>query len=218
MLTITEENYLKGLFNLSINNLDDDGVGTNELAVYLEIKPSSVNDMLKKLKSKGYIQYEKYGKVFLSDKGRSLATQVIRKHRLWETFLHDKLGFSWDEVHEVAEQLEHIHSEKLIEMLDSFLGFPKVDPHGDPIPDKNGVFAFIPKKRLCDVEIGQKCKMISVKDNSTSFLHFVADLGLGVDKIIEVKSKQEFDSSLEILIENKLNRVSLKFAQNIFVE
>ena len=218
MLTITEENYLKGLFNLSINNLDEDGVGTNELAVYLEIKPSSVNDMLKKLKSKGYIQYEKYGKVFLAEKGRSLAIHVIRKHRLWETFLHDKLGFSWDEVHEVAEQLEHIHSEKLIEMLDSFLGFPKVDPHGDPIPDKNGVFAFIPKKRLCDVEIGQKCKMISVKDNSTSFLHFVDDLGLGVDKIIEVKSKQEFDSSLEILIDNKLNRVSMKFAQNIFVE
>jgi DtxR family Mn-dependent transcriptional regulator len=218
MLTITEENYLKGLFSLSINNLDKDGVGTNELAVYLEIKPSSVNDMLKKLKSKGYIQYEKYEKVFLSEKGSSLAIQVIRKHRLWETFLHDKLGFSWDEVHEVAEQLEHIHSEKLIEMLDSFLGFPKVDPHGDPIPDKNGVFAFIPKKRLCDVEIGQKCKMISVKDNSTSFLHFVDDLGLGVDKIIEVKSKQEFDSSLEILIDNKLNRVSMKFAQNIFVE
>ena len=218
MLTITEENYLKGLFSLSINNLDKDGVGTNELGVYLEIKPSSVNDMLKKLKSKGYIQYEKYEKVFLSEKGSSLAIQVIRKHRLWETFLHDKLGFSWDEVHEVAEQLEHIHSEKLIEMLDSFLGFPKVDPHGDPIPDKNGVFAFIPKKRLCDVEIGQKCKMISVKDNSTSFLHFVDDLGLGVDKIIEVKSKQEFDSSLEILIDNKLNRVSMKFAQNIFVE
>ena len=218
MLTITEENYLKALFNLSINSINQEGVGTNELATNLEVKPSSANDMLKKLKKKGYINYEKYGKINLTEKGRLFGVQVIRKHRLWETFLYDKLNFNWDEVHVVAEQLEHIHSEKLIEKLDAFLGYPKVDPHGDPIPDKNGIFAFIPNKRLSDVEVGQKCKMVSVKDNSVSFLHFVAELGLKVNKVIEVKSIEAFDSTIEIEIDNKINRVSLKFAQNIYVE
>lgn len=218
MLTITEENYLKALFNLSINSVNQEGVGTNELATNLEVKPSSANDMLKKLKKKGFINYEKYGKINLTEKGRLFGVQVIRKHRLWETFLYDKLNFNWDEVHVVAEQLEHIHSEKLIEKLDAFLGYPKVDPHGDPIPDKNGIFAFIPNKRLSDVEVGQKCKMVSVKDNSVSFLHFVAELGLKVNKFIEVKSIEAFDSTIEIEIDNKINRVSLKFAQNIYVE
>jgi DtxR family Mn-dependent transcriptional regulator len=218
VLSITEENYLKSLFYLSVSHSDKEGVGTNELATSLEVKPSSANDMLKKLKMKGFIEYEKYGKIFLTKLGKSIGVQVIRKHRLWETFLFEKLEFTWDEVHEVAEQLEHIHSEKLISKLDKFLGFPKVDPHGDPIPDENGVFAFMPKKMLCDIPIGQTCKMISVKDNSPSFLNFVAQLGLGVDKNILVISKQEFDSSIEISIENKVNRVSLKFAQNIFVE
>jgi DtxR family Mn-dependent transcriptional regulator len=218
MLTITEENYLKALFNLSINSINQEGVGTNELASNLDVKPSSANDMLKKLKNKGLIDYEKYGKINLTEKGKVFGVQVIRKHRLWETFLHDKLNFSWDEVHEVAEQLEHIHSEKLIEKLEAFLGHPKVDPHGDPIPDKNGVFAFMPNKRLSDVEIGQKCKIISVKDNSASFLHFFAELGLKVNMIIEVKSIEEFDSTIEIEIDNKINRVSLKFAQNIYVK
>jgi DtxR family Mn-dependent transcriptional regulator len=111
-----------------------------------------------------------------------------------------------------------IKREKLIEKLDAFLGYPKVDPHGDPIPDKNGVFAFIPNKRLSDVEVGQKCKMVSVKDNSVSFLHFVAELGLKINKVIEVKSIEAFDSTIEIEIDNKINRVSLKFAQNIYVE
>lgn len=218
MLTITEENYLKSLFYLSINHGEQEGVGTNELANCLDVKPSSANDMLKKLKLKGFIEYEKYGKIFLTKEGKKIGIQVIRKHRLWETFLYNKLEFSWDEVHEVAEQLEHIHSEKLIEKLDKFLGFPKVDPHGDPIPDENGVFAFLPKKMLCDIQVGQTCKMVSVKDNSPAFLNFVAELGLGVDKKINVLSKQDFDSSIEIKIEDKINRVSLKFAQNIFVE
>ena len=115
-------------------------------------------------------------------------------------------------------KLEHIQSEKLIEKLDAFLGFPKIDPHGDPIPDKNGIFSFLPKRILSDVEVGQKCKMLAVKDNSVTFLNFVAELGLGVDKIIEVISKQEFDSTIEISIGTKITRVSLKFAQNIFVE
>jgi DtxR family Mn-dependent transcriptional regulator len=218
MLTSTEENYLKSLFYLSLNNNDNEGVGTNELATSLDVKPSSANDMLKKLKQKGFIDYEKYGKIFLTDTGRVIGIQVIRKHRLWETFLFDKLEFSWDEVHEVAEQLEHIHSEKLIEKLDKFLGFPKIDPHGDPIPDKDGKFAFLPKKVLSEMNVGNFCKMISVKDNTSAFLNYVKEIGLGVEKEIEVISKQEFDSSMEIAIDGIKCRVSFKFAQNIFVE
>ena len=117
MLSITEENYLKSLFNLGNYNIEFDGVGTNELAVSLDVKPSSANDMLKKLKSKGYIEYEKYGKIYLTELGKTVAIQVVRKHRLWETFLYEKLEFTWDQVHEVAEQLEHIKSDQLIEKL-----------------------------------------------------------------------------------------------------
>jgi DtxR family Mn-dependent transcriptional regulator len=216
MLTITEENYLKSLFQLGVNQ-NKEGVGTNELASSLDVKPSSVNDMLKKLKIKGLITYEKYGKIFLTEEGKSIGIQVVRKHRLWETFLFDKLKFTWDEVHEVAEQLEHIHSEKLIERMDQFLGFPKVDPHGDPIPDAKGNFAFIPSKILAEIPIGQKCKMLSVKDNSVAFLNFVDEIGLCVEMEILVVSKQEYDASIEIEINSKVIRVSQKFAENIFV-
>lgn len=218
MLSITEENYLKSLFNLGNYNIEFDGVGTNELAVSLDVKPSSANDMLKKLKSKGYIEYEKYGKIYLTELGKTVAIQVVRKHRLWETFLYEKLEFTWDQVHEVAEQLEHIKSDQLIEKLDAFLGYPKVDPHGDPIPDQYGVFEFLPRKLLSDIEVGDFCEMLAVKDNSTEFLNFATELGLAVDRVIQVKSKQTFDSTMEIVIGDKVNRVSLKFAQNIYVK
>lgn len=218
MLSVTEENYLKSLFHLATFNNELEGVGTNELAANLDVKPSSANDMLKKLKVKGFITYEKYGKIFLTEVGKKNAIQVVRKHRLWETFLHEKLEFDWDEVHEVAEQLEHIHSEKLIQKLDAFLGFPKIDPHGDPIPNHNGQFDFIPKKRLSEVEIGDYCTILAIKDNSTEFLKLVSEIGVGVDKKIKVISKQPLESTLQILIENKMSIVSFKFAQNIFVK
>lgn len=218
MLSITEENYLKSLFNLSTFNYELDGVGTNELAAILEVKPSSANDMLKKLKLKGYISYEKYGKIFLTEDGKKIAVQVVRKHRLWETFLYNKLEFNWDEVHEVAEQLEHINSEKLIQKLDAFLGFPKIDPHGDPIPDNHGKFEFLPKKRLSEVEIGEECTVLAVKDNSPEFLKLVSEIGVSVDKKIKVVSIEKFDSTYKILIDCKMNVISFKFAQNIFVK
>ncbi len=218
MLSITEENYLKSLFNLGNHDVEIEGVGTNELAASLDVKPSSANDMLKKLKSKGYIEYEKYGKIYLTELGKTVAIQVVRKHRLWETFLYEKLEFTWDQVHEVAEQLEHIKSEQLIEKLDAFLGFPKIDPHGDPIPDQYGVFEFLPKKLLSDIEVGAFCEMLAVKDNSAEFLNFATELGLSVDQMIQVKSKQTFDSTMEIVIGDKINRISLKFAQNIYVK
>ena len=217
MLSITEENYLKAILYLSLDGDEDLGVGTNELAQSLDVKPSSVNDMLKKLRQKGFIEYEKYGKIFMSDQGKVFAIQILRKHRLWETFLYEKLDFTWDEVHEVAEQLEHIKSDKLIEKLDKFLGFPKNDPHGDPIPNAAGEFDFVPKKILADIEAGGHCKMVSVKDNSVAFLNYVVEIGLGINNDIKVLSKQVFDLSLEIEINEKRIRVSQKFAQNIYV-
>jgi DtxR family Mn-dependent transcriptional regulator len=217
MLSITEENYLKNILYLNLGEEKVVGVGTNELAGALNVKPSSVNDMLKKLRSKSFIDFEKYGKIFLTEKGKRRAIEIIRKHRLWETFLYEKLDFTWDEVHEIAEQLEHIQSEKLVEKLDKFLGFPKTDPHGDPIPNKEGEFSFIPKLTLDQVPLGNTCKMIAVKDNSAVFLNYVIEIGLGINNSIKVCSMQEFDGSLEIEVDGKRSQVSNKFATNIFV-
>lgn len=208
---------MKKILSLSLEQGGSEGIGTNELAVGLLVKPSTVNDMLKKLRQKGLISYEKYGKIFLTDEGQRVGLDIIRKHRLWETFLYEKLEFTWDEVHEIAEQLEHIQSDKLVEKLDKFLGFPKVDPHGDPIPTKEGVLAVVSKKMLFDQAVGTRCKMVAVKDNSAVFLNYVVELGLGINNFIEVVSKQDFDESMEIGVDGKIARVSKKFAQNVYV-
>lgn len=217
MLSIAEENYIKRLLSLSLDNPDKEGVGTNELASGLQVKPSTANDMLKKLRQKELIQYEKYGKIHLTEEGRRIGMDILRKHRLWETFLYQKLDFTWDEVHEVAEQLEHIQSEKLVEKLDKFLGFPDFDPHGDPIPNSQGEIKLLAKKMLSDAEVGQACKMVAVKDNSAVFLNYVMELGLGINNKIEILSRQDFDESIEISINGKSARVSKKFAQNIYI-
>jgi DtxR family Mn-dependent transcriptional regulator len=138
MLSFTEENYLKALWHLTMDNTHKGDAGTNELAAHLNVKPATSNDMLKKLKEKKLVDYKKYGKSSLTNKGKKLAIEVVRKHRLWETFLYEKLEFTWDEVHEVAEQLEHIQSQKLVDKLDKFLNYPYFDPHGDVIPNAKG--------------------------------------------------------------------------------
>lgn len=142
---------------------------------------------------------------------------VLRKHRLWKTFLYEVFQFSWDEVHEVAEQLEHIHSVKLIDQLDKFLNYPEFDPHGDPIPNKRGEIKVHFKKTLFDVEIGTTCKMVAVKDNSSSFLQYVVKVGLGINNEIKVISKQDYDALLVIEVNGVESIVSQKFAENIFV-
>jgi DtxR family Mn-dependent transcriptional regulator len=216
MLSYTEENYLKALFKISFDS-GIDGVGTNELASTLAIKPATANDMLKKLKEKELVDYEKYGKISLTAQGRKNAIDVLRKHRLWETFLYEKLEFSWDEVHEVAEQLEHIQSEKLVDKLDKFLEYPEFDPHGDPIPNKKGELKVQFKKTLSDVAVGSSCKMVAVKDNSSSFLLYVVKVGLGINSEIVVLSKQEYDAIMVIEVNGVKSSVSQKFAENIFV-
>jgi DtxR family Mn-dependent transcriptional regulator len=217
MLSIAEENYIKQLLLLSFELTNKAGVGTNDLAISLEVKPSTVNDMLKKLRNKEFIQFEKYGKIYLTDLGKSTGLQIIRKHRLWETFLYQKLDFTWAEVHEVAEQLEHIQSPKLVEKLDKFLGFPTFDPHGDPIPNAKGEMVQLSKKLLLDAEIGSVCKMVAVKDNSAVFLNYVIEIDLGINNQMKIISKQDFDDSIEIEVNEKRVRVSNKFAQNIFI-
>lgn len=217
MLSFTEENYLKALFHLTFEMENNNEAGTNQLASYMGVKPATATDMLRKLKEKGLIDYEKYGKITLSEQGRSHALEVLRKHRLWETFLFKKLDFTWDEVHEVAEQLEHIHSAKLIDKLDKFLEFPEYDPHGDAIPDAKGNLRPSFRKSLAEVEPGAVCKMVAVKDNTASFLQYVSQLNLKIHTEIKVLSRQTYDGTIEILIESQLNTVSQKFAENIMV-
>jgi DtxR family Mn-dependent transcriptional regulator len=184
----------------------------------MRTKASSVTDMVKRMSEKGLINYEPYQGSSLTKNGKQHALKVIRKHRLWEYFLVDKLKFSWDEVHEIAEELEHIQSEKLTKRLDSFLGFPKVDPHGDPIPDEDGNFKPIAKTILAHCKIGGKGNFVGVKDSSPEFLQYLdrKDISLG-DKI-EVCQREEFDGSLELKINGKEIGVSSKTAENLYVE
>ncbi len=216
-LSFTEENYLKSLIHLTVFTEDKNEVGTNELASNLSLKPATVNDMLKKLKEKDFVNYKKYGKISLTEKGRFSGMNVIRKHRLWETFLVEKLSFSWDEVHEVAEQLEHIHSSKLVDSLDALLEYPKYDPHGDPIPNKKGQVELIFRKTLDEMSIMSTKKVFAVKDNSSEFLQYVNKLNLKIGDEILLISKESYDDLLTIEIHGKQHVVSQKFAQNIFV-
>jgi len=217
MLSFTEENYLKALLQLTLETGNKEDLGTNELAAHLKIKPATANDMLKKLKEKKYVHYKKYGKSSLTNEGKKLAVEIVRKHRLWETFLYEKLQFTWDEVHEVAEQLEHIKSPKLIDKLDKFLNYPAYDPHGDVIPTAKGEMKMPVKKTLDEEEIGHSCTMVGVKDNSASFLQYVDKVGLIMNKKIKVLAKQYYDDLIEIEVNGKRSSVSPKFAENIVI-
>jgi len=216
MMSFTEENYLKALLHLTIA-AGNPTAGTNELAAYVQVKPATANDMLKKLKSKKLVEYERYEKSSLTSEGKRLAIDIVRKHRLWETFLFEKLEFSWDEVHEVAEQLEHIKSEKLISGLDKFLGYPSHDPHGDVIPDSKGVMKIPTKRTLAEEQPGHVCTMVAVKDNSSAFLKYVDKLELSINKKIKVLSRENYDDLIEIEVDGKKHSVGPRFAENILV-
>ena len=217
MLSFTEENYLKTLLQITLEIEGAPVAGTNELAANLRVKPATATDMLKKLKGKKLVDYKKYGKISLTTLGRRHAIEIVRKHRLWETFLFEKLAFTWDEVHEVAEQLEHIQSQKLIDRLDAFLEYPEFDPHGDVIPNASGELRVAFKKTLADMKEGQTCKMVAVKDNTADFLQYVVKVGLGINNNIKVISREAYDSLLTIEVNGVVNSVSQKFAENILV-
>ena len=215
-MTYSEENYLKVIYHLS-NNANK-GISTNAIANVMESKPSSVTDMVQKLADKQLVEYIKYQGVTLTEKGMFMALMIVRKHRLWEVFLVDKLDFSWDEVHDVAEQLEHIKSEKLTNKLDEFLGFPTEDPHGDPIPDKDGRIASIDKKLLSEIGISKKVICVGVKDSSPPFLQYLDKQQIALGSSIEVIAKEDFDHSLSLRVDGKEVAVSNKIASNLFVK
>lgn len=215
MLSLTEENYLKAIYHLSEGG--SKAVLTNELAEAMNTKAASATDMIKKLSVKEFISYEKYYGVNVTAKGKSEALMVIRKHRLWETFLVQKLGFSWDEVHEVAEQLEHINSPRLIEKLDEFLGYPKVDPHGDPIPDSKGKLKVVPHISLDQLKIGYQGKIAAVKDSDSNLLKYLDKIGAKPGVKIKILGKEDYDESLEVLVEDHRVFISKAVAQNVLV-
>jgi DtxR family Mn-dependent transcriptional regulator len=215
-LSFTEENYLKAIYSLSEKNQTFD-TSTNKIAEKINTTPSTVTDMLRKLAAKKLVTYEKYKKVQLTKAGKQLAMLIIRKHRLWEVFLQDKLQFTWDEVHEVAEQLEHIQSEKLIMRLEKYLGYPKYDPHGDPIPSVNGQLSQLQRISLSEVREGKSVQVVGVKDSSTIFLQYLQQINIGIGTKIKVIEKINYDNSLVILINKKQLTVSKKFSDNLLV-
>ena len=215
MLSLVEENYLKAIYHLSGNGTNT--VSTNSLAEEMQTTPASVSDMIKRLAHKEVIEYKKYQGVNISEDGRKRALQVIRKHRLWEVFLVDKLNFNWDEVHDIAEQLEHIKSPLLIKRLDEFLGHPTRDPHGDPIPDEDGNFVQKQPIPLNQLIAGQTGMMVAVNDSSSSFLKYLDKVEVSIGSKIEVKEVIDFDSSMEIKVNHKSLTISETVAQNILV-
>lgn len=215
-MTNSEENYLKIIYHLSL--ISPQGVSTNSIANSISSKASSVTDMVQKLAEKGLVTYKKYQGVTLTPEGKNVAISVIRKHRLWEVFLVEKLGFSWDEVHDIAEQLEHISSEKLTDKLDSFLGYPTEDPHGDPIPDKNGKLPHQKRQLLSDAPHNIELICVGVKDSSPAFLQYLDKQKISLGTSITILEKENFDHSLKLNIGGQEVVVSQVISSNIFVK
>ena len=212
----TEENYLKVIYSIGLAGSKT--VNTTLIAEKLQTKPSSVTDMIKKLAEKELVHYEKYKGVSLTQSGKKIAIDIVRKHRLWEVFLVNKLNYNWDEVHEMAEQLEHIKSNSLVGRLEAFLEFPKHDPHGDPIPDENGNIALHKKIMLSSIEPNESCIIIGVQDSSSSFLKFLDSANIKLGSTLKIQSKEQFDNSM--FIENNHISISIshQIANNLFVK
>ncbi|MDZ4679115.1 MAG: metal-dependent transcriptional regulator [Saprospiraceae bacterium] len=213
----TEENYLKAIFKLS--EREDKPASTNAIAGEMSTSAASVTDMLRRLAEKGLIHYEKYRGVALTEKGNKLATGLIRKHRLWEVFLLEKLRFSWDEVHDMAEQLEHIQSPELVERLDEYLGRPKFDPHGDPIPDADGNFTFRKQVFLSALNPGESGAVVGVNDHSPAFLQYLDRIGIKLGAHLRIAERFDYDESVRVLMDDANEQVlSKKVSQNLFIQ
>ena len=199
-LSVAEENYIKSIYHLQQGA---ESVTTNALADHIKTKPASVTDMLKKLQLKNLLNYNPYKGFRLSKEGNKAALNIIRRHRLWEYFLVNQLQFNWDEVHDVAEQLEHVISRKLVDKLDAFLGYPKFDPHGDPIPDSNGKINYQQQIPLVNLPLNTMAIITSVQNQSSDLLAFLSNRDMHIGTKVEVKQKLNFDNSLEVKIKNK---------------
>jgi len=216
MNSFTEENYLKAIFKLSA--FVDKEVSTNAIAEELGSKPSSVTDMIKKLSDKKLIKYKKYKGVSLTNNGRKIAISIVRNHRLWEVFLVEKLNFKWDEVHDLAEELEHIHSEKLTDQLDAFLEFPKYDPHGDPIPDKEGNVTRHKNQTLADLKIQERGVVVGVKEHTKAYLNYLENINLVLGTEITVENIEDFDSSMTLTIEKNKVNISFQASKQLLIK
>jgi len=211
----SEENYIKTIFHLQTGQEE---VTTNELAEKLKTKPASVTDMMKKLKTKKLIHYQPYQGFRLSHEGKKVALDIIRRHRLWEYFLAEKLQFKWDEVHELAEDLEHVSSKKLTDKLDEYLGFPRFDPHGDPIPDSLGKMENSRLVALADASLNKAAEVARVINQSTGMLELLQHKKIGIGTKLEVKKKFSFDQSIEIKLKQQSPFIiSQELAKNIYV-
>jgi DtxR family Mn-dependent transcriptional regulator len=216
-ISFTEENYLKVIHRLSEATSED--ISTNAVAELMQTKAASVTDMLRKLADKGWVNYQKYQGVRLSPAGEKIALSIVRKHRLWEVFLVDKMGFNWDEVHEIAEQLEHIESDELVQKLDAYLGFPKTDPHGDPIPNKEGILPELAYLHLSDIKAGKNCKLMGVAQDSAVFLQLLTKLNLSLGAKLAILEINEFDRSFFVSINDaEPIFISHEVAKNILVK
>lgn len=215
--SLADENYLKAVYHLSGDNAA--AVPTGLLADYLNVSAASVTDKMKRLKEKGFVQYKKSRGVMLSKEGRRIALSVIRKHRLWELFLVNVLGFRWDEVHDIAEQLEHIDSDELVERMDRYLGFPTADPHGDPIPDGRGKINEPQLHHLAEVEVGKSFQIAAVASEDSEFLKFLDKKGLGLNSEITLKSREIYDGTLTLILQGKKTVIiSEQVARRIWVK
>ena len=217
MHSFTEENYLKTIYKLGDNNANE--VNTSSLAVHMGIKSSTVTDMLKKLADKKLVKYEKYKGVRLNEDGKKIAIKIIRRHRLWEVFLLEKLNFGWSEVHEMAAQLENIQNDEMIERLDKLLGFPKYDPHGDPIPDSNWNFSKNKFITLFQAQLKKSYAVVGITDHDEGFIKYLDKIGITLNSKIMVSSLEEYDKSLKITVNRKKEiYISKVVADNIMVE
>ena len=218
MITATEEDYLKALFNIAQNERKE-LVGTNQIAAKMQTSAASVTDMLRKLNAKELIIYEKYKGAKLSALGTSQAMILLRKHRLWESFLVDKLGFAWDEVHDLAEQLEHVKSAELVNKLDEYLGYPKFDPHGDPIPDLNGTLTIRNQVILSSVSEANAGIVVGVKKHDKQFLSHLNKVNIKIGVEIKVVEKYDYDQSCKVIIDKKNEAVlTSAVCENIYVK
>ncbi len=216
MTTSTEENYLKAIYHLSTGN--QNSVLTSAIAGSLSTSSASVTDMIKKLSEKNMVEYERYHGVKITRKGEKVALSIIRRHRLWEVFLMDTLKFKWDEVHDLAEELEHVSSDELTKRLDAFLGFPKFDPHGDPIPDTNGKVHSNGQVLLSEITKKGKYILSGVNDHSPSFLQYLEKKGLIPGSIFSIVEMDEFDNSMQIIFSNKKSIfISKEVSKNLLV-
>ncbi|MBC5991438.1 metal-dependent transcriptional regulator [Pontibacter cellulosilyticus] len=216
MHSYTEENYIKAIYKLSENGTQE--VNTNAIAEVLDTKAASVTDMLRKLSTKNIVNYVKYRGVTLTEEGERIALQIIRKHRLWEVFLVEKLKFNWDEVHDVAEELEHISSTLLTKRLDEFLGHPQFDPHGDPIPSETGEMKQKKQRLLAEMDVNDAGVVVGVNDSQPLFLQYLDKMGISLGSKIRIMDKMPYDNSLEIVLdEDKALLISSEVSKNIFL-